>query len=178
MTHSDKTSRLWGRVGFWVGVVVFMVPAIAVMARIQRWFGINAVGLVTFAAVAGAWLCHSERSRILVEEFFAALTDEGISDKDAAHEMGVTQSVLSEWRSGTKQLSLSRAASLRDGFWVTFCRRVITRWGGGRVEVLDGAVADLVRLLQPLPELLRAEIGQKRMAKAELSYRESDEGVA
>jgi hypothetical protein len=92
--------------------------------------------------------------------------------------MDVPQSVLSEWRSGTKQLSLSRAASLRDAFWVNFCRRVIQRWGGGRVEVLDGAVADLVRLLQPLPELLRAEIGQKRMAKAELSYRASDEGVA
>jgi hypothetical protein len=178
MSHSDKTSRLWGRVGFWVGVVVFLIPAIAIVARLERWLGLNAVGLMTFAAGGGLWMCHSERSRILVTEFFAALADESISDKEAAHTMDVPQSVLSEWRSGTKQLSLSRAASLRDGFWVTFCRRVITRWGGGRVEVLDGAVADLVRLLQPLPELLRAEIGQKRMAKAELSYRESDEGVA
>jgi hypothetical protein len=178
MTHSDKRSRMWGRVGFWVGVVVLTIPAMAVMARLERWFGLNAVGLATFAAGGGAWLCHSERSRILVAEFFAALSDEGISDKEAAHAMDVPQSVLSEWRSGTKQLSLSRAASLRDAFWVNFCRRVIQRWGGGRVEVLDGAVADLVRLLQPLPELLRAEIGPKRMAKAELSYRASDEGVA
>jgi hypothetical protein len=178
MTHSDKTSRLWGRVGVWVGLVVLLVPALAVMARVDRVFGLGVLGIVTFAATFGAaWMHHSDRSRILVNEFFAALSDEGISDKDAAHEMAIPQSVLSEWRSGTKQLSLSRAASLRDGFWVTFCRRVIQKWGGGRVEVLDGAVADLVRLLQPLPELLRAE-GPKRMAKAEMDYRKRDEGAA
>jgi hypothetical protein len=175
MTHSDKRSRMWGRVGVVVGVVVFVVPAVLLLSWTERMFGLGGLGLVTFAATFGAaWMHHTERSRILVDEFFAALADEHISDKEAAHAMDVPQSVLSEWRTGTKQLSLPRAASLRDSFWVTFCRRVIRRWGGGRVEVLDGTVAELVRLLQPLPELLRVEIGPKRMAAMTMDQPKSD----
>jgi hypothetical protein len=162
MRHSEKRSRLWRRVGFWVGVVVLMVPAFAVVSRIDRLAGLGGLGLVTFAATFGAaWMQHTERSRILVDEFSAALTDEGISDKECAHLMDVPQSVLSEWRGGTKQLSLARAASLPDRFWVAFCRRVIARWGGGKVEVLDTPVAELVALI-------RASLLPKRMASMTL----------
>jgi hypothetical protein len=140
MRHSEKRSRLWRRVGFGVGVVVLMVPAFAVVSRIDRLAGLGGLGLVTFAATFGA---------------------AGISDKECAHLMDVPQSVLSEWRGGTKQLSLARAASLPDRFWVAFCRRVITRWGGGKVEVLDTPVAELVALI-------RASLLPKRMASMTL----------
>jgi hypothetical protein len=148
-----------------LGGVVFLL-AFALMNRIGHAFGAPVVALIGLASGFGVWIAHTERSAIFAEMFRRALSDAGIVMKEAAAVMGCGYSVLSEGLNGSEQLSLSRAASLPDDFWVSFAKRVLSECAHERLQIVEKPVAELVRAVEHQNELLAALVNPKpRMAK-------------
>jgi hypothetical protein len=147
-------------------VGVLFLPAFALLTRLEHALGAPAVAFVGLAALLGVWLTHTERSAIFAEMFRRALSDAGMPIKEAAAVMGCIYSVLSEGLNGSEQLSLSRAASLPDDFWVSFARRVLAECAHERLQIVERPVAELVRAVEHQNELLAALVNLKpRMVK-------------
>jgi hypothetical protein len=105
--------------------------------------------VVSFAGMG--WLAHTSESRQLVEDFERALADSGLSLKEAAYWMQISEPQLSRQRAGLEMLSASRIASLPAAFQVAFAKRRLARFGGYTV-MESGVVADLVAAVRALTE--------------------------
>jgi transcriptional regulator with XRE-family HTH domain len=154
------------RILFIVAVLVLMVPAVAIMSRIERFFGVQAV-----AAVA-----HTDRSRIVADLLRRAFSRGGLSIKEAAAMMGCSFSQLSEGLNGSEQLSFSRLAALPDAVLVDVGLALVAEFGHDRLQLVERPVADLVRTVERQNELLAALVNVKpRMLKVEPAAALSEE---
>ena len=128
-----------------IGGVVGYVVATVLFYTVGKEAGCIILGL-TFGA---AWAGHTERSRHLVGLLFAAI-DRHMSQKAAALTMGVTESRLSEWRSGERPASLAHAAELPDEVLDDFARTYLEYRGSNPVAELTGEVRALVAVVRAL----------------------------
>jgi transcriptional regulator with XRE-family HTH domain len=164
------------RILFIVAVLVLMVPAVAIMSRIERFFGVQAVAAVTAIAAGGAWLAHTDRSRIVADLLRRAFSRGGLSIKEAAAMMGCSFSQLSEGLNGSEQLSFSRLAALPDAVLVDVGLALVAEFGHDRLQLVERPVADLVRTVERQNELLAALVNVKpRMLKVEPAAALSEE---
>jgi transcriptional regulator with XRE-family HTH domain len=156
------------RIFFGVVVLVLLVPCVAVMARIERVFGVQAVAAVTALAAGGAWVTHSDRSRIVANILRRAFGRGGLSIKEAAAMMGCSFSQLSEGLNGSEQISFSRLAELPDDVLVDVGLALVAEFGHEKLQLVERPVAELVRTVERQNELLAALVNVKpRMAKVE-----------
>jgi hypothetical protein len=129
-------------------VAVFFAPPF--LFRLHDLLGTPLFALLsTGLALGGAWLGHTPETYAAAEDFRSALRDVGMSQKEAAIEMGIPEPTLANWLSGKEQAGLWRMVLLGPAFEVAYYKRRLTRTSD--VAVIDrGLLADLVGSVQAL----------------------------
>jgi hypothetical protein len=146
-----------------VVLAVFLITY-PLMLRVEEWAGIGSL-MALAAALFGmaAWSGHTPESRAIADCIFGALSDVGMSGKEAAILADIPESTLSNWKSGKEQASIYRMAQWGAEFWVAFASRIVAMHDAGMV-LKANALCDLVNSVQQLT----AEVRRPRMLTASL----------
>jgi hypothetical protein len=130
--------------------LVALVIGIPVMVLLRDAFGPVAVlGIATACSVAAAWLGHTPASTAYAEDFCGALRDIGMSRKEAAGTMELTEAQLANQINGREMLSAYRVASLGPAFTAALAKRQLARTGSYTV-VEEGTLALMLGELRSL----------------------------
>lgn len=108
------------------------------------------------------WQQHTEASQQFAEDISAALHVVGLSRKQAAAEMGVTEPQLSRQLQGTEHISGWRLTLLPLAFHVALAKRRARRVG--LIVIEDAAIQRLV----DAADLAARSLYKRRMVKADL----------
>jgi hypothetical protein len=130
--------------------LVTFVAGVPVMVMLKDAFGpLVVMGLSVLCGIAGAWLGHTPASQGYAEDFCGALRDTGMSRKEAAIAMGLTEAQLANQINGREMLSAYRVASLGPAFTAALAKRQLDRAGGYTV-VEEGTLSLLLHELKSL----------------------------